>query len=248
MLNIKRFLSLTLMAFLVVSASVAQDSGGRTSDGGTQRQVRPDLTGFKTVYGSDGLEMRKKTLKDIGEAVAQGNTGDEIYAALEYMSLEGLKNNVMERGRLQNNYPEIRELAAEQLGRMGTAKAADLLIQLCNAEQKEEYYVLQKAIKELGDIGINENDKTVKIILWKVRVYNPRSPDSSIERVIISAITALDKLEQKNGGIKNQEDFRELQTFLDRVSKGHFSRPVQEYAKKVLEEVLRRDAERRQES
>ena len=240
MLNIKRFFSITLMVFFIASVSAAQDSGG-----GTLRQNRPDLNRFKSVYGSDGLELRKTILKEIGDS---GDTSDEIYAALEYMSLEGLKNNVMERGRLQNNYPEIRELAAEQLGRMGTAKAADLLIQLCNAEQKEEYYVLQKAIKELGDIGINENDKTAKAILWKVRVYNPRSPDTSIERVIISAIYALDKIDQKDDGIKNPENFRETQTFLDRVNKGHFSRPVQEYAKKVLEEVLRRNSQRTQES
>ena len=243
MLNIKRFFGITLMAFFIASASMAQDSGGAAP-----RQNRPDFNRFKSVYGSDGLKIRETVLKEIGEAVAQGDVSDEIYTTLEYMSMEGLKNRTMERGIVQNNYPEIREMVSDQLGKIGTSKATDILILLCNAEQKEQYYVLQKTIKALGDIGINENDKTVKTILGKVRVYNPRSPDPTMERVIVSAIIALDKIDQKNNGIKNQEEFKELQTFLDRVNKGHFSRNVQEYAKKVLEDILRREAERRQET
>jgi len=244
MVNTKRFFSLALIAFIFVSASSAQDTGA--SDGGTQRQARLDLTGFKSVYGSDGLEMRKKTLRETGEAVAQGNISDDIYTALEFMSMEGLKNRTMERGRILNDYPEIRELVAEQLGKIGTAKAADILIQLCNAEQREQYYVLQKTITALGDIGINENGRAAKAILGKARMYNPRSPDTGVERPVIAAITALDKIDKKNDGIITPEEFREAQTFMDRVSKGHFSRPVQDYARKVLEELLRRDAERRQ--
>jgi len=236
MINIKRFISLTLMAFFILSASAAQDSGGAAP-----RQNRQDLNRFKSVYDSDGLQIRKTVLKEIGEIVAQGDINDDIYSVLEYMSMEGLK---IRSNQLKDGFPEIRELVAEQYGKIGTAKATDLLILLCNAEQKEEYYVLQKTIRALGDIGINENDKTVRTILGKIRVYNPRSPDSSMERVIISAIYALDKLDQKNNGIKSNEDFREVQTFLDRVNKGHFTRPVQEYAKKVMEEILRRDAER----
>jgi len=236
MLNSRRLFSFMLMALFVLSASAAQDSGEAAP-----RQNRPDLNRFKTVYDSDGLQIRKTVLKEIGDIIAQGDISDDIYATLEYMSMEGLK---IRSSQLQSGFPEIRELVAEQYGKIGTAKATDLLILLCNAEQKEEYYVLQKTIRSLGDIGINENDKTVRTILGKVRVYNPRSPDSSMERVIISAIYALDKIDQKNDGIKSNEDFREVQTFLDRVNKGHFTRPVQEYAKKVMEEILRRDAER----
>ena len=246
MSNIKRFFSVTLMAFFIVSASFAQDAGGTASDGGTQRQVRMDLNRFRTVYGSDGLEMRKKILNDIGEAVKQGNTNDEIYAALEYMSMEGLKNRSMERGRIQNDYPQIRADVAEQLGKIGTEKAAEILIQQCRNEQNEQYNILEKIINALGDIGINENGATVKNILWRVRVYNPAYPDTSVERVIAPAIYALYKIEKKNDGFKNEDDLKDVQTFLDRVNKGHFTRPVQDYAKKVLEEILRRDAERRQ--
>jgi hypothetical protein len=240
MLNTKRLISFTLMVFFIVSAAAAQDSDGTAS-----RQDSLNLMVFKGIYGSDGLELRKKTLESIAEAIAQGNTSDEIYAALEYMSMEGLKNKAMEKGQLLNNYPDIRMQTAAQLGRLGTPKAAGLLIQICNAES--DHYVLRETIRALGDIGLNENDNTVKVIIWKVRTYNPRSPDSIIDRVILSAVDALDKIEKKNNGIGPKE-FGSVREFLDRVSKGHFSRPVQDHAKLVLEEMLRRNAQRKQET
>jgi hypothetical protein len=248
MLNIKRFFSLALMAFFVVSASAAQDSGGRTSGG----DARPDLMSFKGVYGSDGLEMRRKVLRDIGEAVARGDTSDEIYAALEYMSKEGIKNRTMIKGQLLNDYPDIRRQVAAQLGRMGTEKAVSLLIQMCDPNDKD-LYVLWETIKALGDIGINENDNTVKRIYWSVRGLNERPLDNvAIENVILSAIDAFDKIEKKNDGIKDHGVLNDVLEFMDRVSKNErFIRrqgqvPVQERAKLVRDDMLRRDAQRRQ--
>jgi len=242
MLKTKRLFSFMLTAFFIASAAAAQaqDSGGTAP-----RQASLNLMIFKGIYGSDGLSIRRKTLESIKDAVEQGNTSDEIYAALEYLSMEGLKNRTMERGRILNDYPQIRASVADRLGKIGGAKATDILLQLCNAERKDEYYVLQMAINALGDIGINENDVTIRTIIWNVRNYNPGRPDSGIDRVIYSAVDALDKIDIKNEGIKNQKDFLDVQDFLKRVSDGHFSTPVRDRAKHVLEEILRRNAERK---
>jgi len=231
-----------LTAFFIMSAAAAraQDSGGAAP-----KQASLNLMVFKGIYGPDGLTIRKKTLESINDAVEQGNTSDEIFAALDYMAMEGLKNRTMERGRILNDYPEIRASVAEHLGKIGGAKATDILIKLCSAERKDEYYVLQKTINALGDIGINENDVTIRTIIWNVRNYNPNRPNSSIDSVINSAIEAVDKIEQKNEGIKNQKDFMDVQDFLTRVSNGHFSTPVRDRAKHVLEDILRRTAERK---
>jgi len=246
MLNTKRFFSFMLTVFFIVSVVAAplaaQDSGGATT-----QQDSLNLMVFKGIYGPDGLTIRKKTLESIREAASQGNTSDEIYTALEFMSMEGLKNKTMEKGQVLNNYPDIRQMVAAQLGRMGTAKATELLIQLCNAE-KNDLYVLQETIKALGDIGINENDNTIKNIIWNVRNFNPSRPDIIIDRVMLSAVDALDKIEIKNNGIKNQKDFKDVQDFLKRVSDGHFSTPVRDRAKHVLEEMLRRNTQRKQET
>jgi hypothetical protein len=242
MLNTKRLFSFTLTAFFIMSAAAAraQDSGGAA----TQQQASLNLMVFKGIYGPDGLTIRKKTLESINDAVEQGNTSDEIYDALEYLSMEGIKNRAMIRGQLLNNYPDIRQMAAAQLGRMGTAKATELLIQLCNAE-KLDLYVLRDTIKALGDIGINENDITIRTIIWNVRNFNPSRPDSVTDRVVYSAVDALDKIEKKNEGIKNQKDFIDVQDFLKRVSDGHFSTPVRDRAKQALEDILRRNSERK---
>jgi hypothetical protein len=232
-----------LMAFFIVSASAAQDSGGKASDGGNQRQPRLDLTGFKTVYGSDGLELRKRILAGIGETIAQGNTGDDIYTALEYMSMEGLKNRAMERGVMLNNYPDIRREVAIQLGKAGTAKATEILIKICNSET--DHYVLMETFKSLGDIGINENDLTVKNIIWALRKYNPRSPDGISDQVVLAAINALEKIDKKDDGIQSQKELNDVHDFLSRVSIGQFYRPTQDRAKQVMAEMLQRNAQRR---
>jgi len=244
MINTRRFFSITLTALFIAAAVAAplaaQDSGGKASTPGDS-----DLMIFKDVYGADGLEMRKKILQDIKDAVAHGNTSDDIYAALEYMSMEGLKNK---SAQLQGGYPEIRGSVADQLNSMGTAKATEILIQLCGAEKKDEYYVLQRTIKALGDIGINENDTTIKAIVWKARIYNPPVPNPLVDRVIGTAIDALDKIESKSDGMKNQKDYQDLQDFLKRVSNGHFSKPVRDRAKQILEDMLQRKIQRKQES
>jgi len=241
MLNTKRLFSFMLTAFFIASAVTtrAQDSGGTAP-----RQANLNLMVFKGIYGPDGLAIRKKTLESINNAVEQGNTSDEIYAALEYMSVEGTRNRAMERGQLLNNYAEIRQMVAAQLGRMGTPKATELLLQMCNAE-KLDLYVLRDTIKALGDIGINENDATIRAIIWNVRNFSPNRPDSAIDRVMYSAVDAVDKIDKKNDGIKNQKDLSDAQDFLKRVSDGNFSTPVRDRAKHVLEDILRREAERK---
>jgi len=246
MVKTERFFGLILAAFCILSSVAAQEQSGPPP-----RQGGLNLTAFKGIYGSDGLELRKRTLDSIGESVSQGNTGDEIYEALEYLSMEGLKNRALQKGQLLNNYPDIRLLSAAQLGRLGTEKAANILVQICNSET--DLYVLRETIKALGDIGINDNDNTVKTIAWKVRGYNRRVPDNIVESVILSSIDAFDKIDKKNDGIKNQAVFKDIIEFLELVSKNdNFSRwrgqgqiSIQDRAKNVKEELLRREAERK---
>jgi len=231
-----------LTAFFIVSAVAAQNSGGTASQQGSL-----NLLVFKGIYGSDGLKLRKQTLETISTALSQGNTSDEIYSALEYMSMEGLKNKALNnRSLVLNDYAEIRLKVAAQLGTMGTAKAAAILIQLCDAET--DLTVLRETLKALGDIGINENDSAVKAIVWKVRGFNQLRADNNIEGVLIAAVDAIDKIDKKNDGVKNQWVLEDAVEFLDAVSRNEkISRkrpegqvPVQERAKQVKEDMVRR--------
>lgn len=248
MSNIKRFFSLALTAFFIVSAVVAplaaQDSGGAA-----QRQLQIDINSIKDITGPDGREKRNKLLKDIGEAVAKGDTSDDIYAALEYISKEGLTNRTNNQGSMTNDYPDIREGAVKELGRMGTAKAADILILLCGNETV--FDVQKNIIDALGNIGINENGRTVGGIfrIPLLQRYSARSTtDINFIRLANSAIDAFDKIDKKNNGLGNRA--KEVQEFLDVISKKQFPRLgdliLHERAKKLLEELLRRESQRRQ--
>jgi len=244
MLKTKRLFSFMLTVFFIVSAAAAQDSSGTAS-----KQASLNLMVFKGIYGADGLTIRKNTLKSISDAVEQGNTSDEIYDALEYLSMEGLKNRTMQRGQLLNDYPSVRRDVARELGKIGTEKAADILIQVCRNETA--FDAQREAINALGNIGINDNGKTIDAILSipKLRSYDVQSTtDIDFERLVSSAIDAFDKIDKKNDGIGNRS--QKVQEFLDGLSKKHFPKrgdltPIHDRAKHVLEDILRRNAERK---
>jgi hypothetical protein len=248
MLNTKRLFSFMLTAFFIASAIsaplAAQDTGGTAP-----KQASLNLMVFRGIYGADGLAIRKKTMESINTAIEQGNTSDEIYDALEYLSMEGIKNRTMERGQLLNDYPTVRRDVATELGKIGTEKAADILIQVCRNETA--FDAQREAINALGNIGINDNGKTIDAILTipKLRSYDVQSTtDIDFERLVSSAIVAFDKIDKNNDGIGNRS--QKVHEFLGGISKKHFPKrgdlvPIHERAKHVLEDILRREAERR---
>jgi len=250
MTNNKRIISLALTALLIVSAVMAQDAGGRTGGGGSQKQNNLDVNSLRDSTGSEGLDKRNKMLKDIGDAVAGGNVSDDVYTALEYMSKEGLSNKTMRQGQLLNDYPTVRRQVAQQLGKIGGDKATEILILLCNNETNLD--VQRETIRALGDIGINNNGETVKTIIYKLRGVNERPPDSDIERLLLAAVEAFDKMDKKKSILNSQ--YREVQEFLDNVSKNkRFPRranqvSVDERARQVLEDILRKESQREQEN
>jgi hypothetical protein len=249
MTNIKRFFSLALMAFIFASAIAAQDAGGRTSDGGTQRQNSLDLSTLRD-NGPDDLNRRNNILKYTGEAIANGDTGDDIYAVLEYMSKEGLSNKTYRNSLVVNNFPTVRRQVAEQLGRMNTARATDILIQLCRNE-RDDFNVQLAAVNALGNIGINENGYTVDaiFIIPLLRRYKAQSTsDDNYKRLVSSAVEAFDKIDKKSNGLGNRTDT--VYEFLDYISKLHFAKgqdqiPLHERAKQVLDDILKREAQRK---
>ena len=250
MLNIKRFIGFTLMAFFIMSAVAvrAQDAGGEASGGGTHWKTQLDV--IKDTTGPTGIDLREKLLKDIGEAVAKGDTSDDIYAALEYISKEGLANNTNRQGVVLNDLYLLRQKAVKVLGAMGTERAADILMLLCRNE--DVFDVQRELIIALGNIGINKNGLTVDAIfsIPKLQRYSGRSTtDIDFARLVSSAIDAFDKINKKNNGIGNKS--KDVQNFLDDISKKQFPKrgdpvSIQDRAKKVLGEIIRMETQRKQ--
>ncbi len=239
----KNHVFVLLLAVFIAMPVVYGQSGAGNSDSGQEMSVEEsylqeavELMIIREVSRSESLDQKLLALEYIGDAIDRGNTGDEIRQTLEYLSMEGVVNQARENGRLVNNYPLARREAARYLGQLGTPEARDALINVCNYEP--EPMVLQEAIKSLGDIGDNENERTVAAIVWIVNRFNVLNPDNLLA---LSAVDAIAKIAEKNGGIKDAGAFQ----LLIRIADGPYIRPVQNRARVVLNDMRKYGAQNR---
>jgi hypothetical protein len=228
MLLVKRFCVLMVAALAVVSQAAGQSksSGDEMSVEESYLQEAIELMIIRETSHSDGLEQKLIALEYIGNAIDRGRTGEEIRATLEYLSLEGTLNKARENGRLVNDYPQVRRQAAKYLGEIATPEAKNALLKICSSEK--EPMVLQEAIKSLGTIGLNDNDETVHAIAFYVKRFTATNPDNLLA---LSAVDAVGKIAEKNGGIKDPDILKFL---IDISTNGLYIRPVQERAKQVM--------------
>jgi hypothetical protein len=217
---------------------------GQTSNSNDEMSVEEsylqesvELMVIRETSRSDSRDQKLVALEYIGDAIGRGNTGEEVRAALEYLSMEGVMNKARENGRLVNNFPDVRRKAAEYLGDLGTPEAQGTLIRILVADP--EPMVLQEAIKSLAKIGLNENEETVNAIAWIVRRFDILNPDNLLA---LSAVDAFEKIAEKNGGIRDPSAVQAL----IRIAEGPYIRPVQDRARQVIMDLRRYNAQDQQ--
>jgi hypothetical protein len=174
---------------------------------------------------SESREMKMVALQYINDAIDRGNTGEEVRAALEFMTMEGVVNKSYESGRLTNNYPDVRTKAATYLGKLGTPEAKNTLIKIVKSDN--EPMVLTEAIKSLAAIGLNDNDETVSAIAWVMRHFDTLNPS---DLLAISALDAFEKLAEANGGLKDASAIQTIQ----KIAEGPYRLSVKKRAREVL--------------
>ena len=217
--------TVALFAVPVVMGQAANSSREMTVEEAYMQEAM-EMMVIRETSRVSSREQKLIALEYIGNVLDRGNTNEEIRLTLEYLSLEGTQNKVRERGRLMNDYPEVRREAARYLGILGTPEAKTALIRICTIEA--EPMVLQEAIKSLGAIGLNDNDETVNAIVWVADKFNnTTAPDNLLA---LSAIDALDKIAAKNNGLTNPNVY----SLLIRISEGSYAQPVRERAKQAL--------------
>ena len=235
---LKRLLSLGLVFFAVSAAIWAQNRGSSSNQEisveQSYLQESVELMIIREQSRAESRDMKLVALEYIADAINRGNKGEEVRAALEYLSLEGVLNQTRENGRLVNNYPDVRTRAATYLGQLGTPEAKTTLIKMVSVDN--EPMVLTEAIKSLGIIGINDNDETANAISWTVNRFNNLNPDNLLA---LSAVEAFEKIAAANGGIK---DPSAIQTLI-RIAEGPYIRPVQDRAKETLMELRKYSAQ-----
>ena len=238
-MTIKKRLVFLGVVFFTASALVMAQS--RTPSNNREMSVEQsylqesvELMIIREQSRAESRDMKLVALEYIADAIDRGNRGEEIRAALEYLSLEGVLNQTRENGRLVNNYPDVRTKAATYLGQLGTPEAKNTLIKMVSVDN--EPMVLTEAIKSLGIIGINDNDESAMAISWTVNRFNNLNPDNLLA---LSAIEAFEKLAAANGGIK---DPSAVQTLI-RIAEGPYIRPVQDRAKEALMDLRKHSAQ-----
>jgi len=224
------------MVLLVLPVMVsAQTRPGLTSPDNREMSVEQsylqesvELMIIREQSRTDSRDMKMVALEYIGDAIDRGNKSDEIRAALEYLSLEGVVNVARENGRVVNNYPDVRRAAATYLGKLGTPEAKDTLLKMVNRDN--EPMVITEAIRSLGTIGMNDADEVTQVITWTVNRFNVLNPDNFMA---LSALDAFSRIAAANNGIK---DRAVVETIL-KIADGPYIRPVQDRAKELLVEL-----------
>jgi len=241
MIIIKRLLFLGVVFFAVTAMVMGQSTNRSRSSNNQEMSVEQsylqesvELMIIREQSRAESRDMKLVALEYIGDAIARGNTSEDIRLSLEYMGLEGILNQTRENGRLVNNYPDVRTKVATYLGELGTPEAKNTLVKMVLVDN--EPMVLTEAIKSLAKIGLNDNEDATNAISWIVTRFDVLNPDNLLA---ISAIEAFEKLAEANNGIRDPSAIRTL----IRIAEGSYSRPVQERAKPALAELRKYNAQ-----
>jgi len=225
-----RFSALIIAALIAIPAGYGQtqSSDSEMSVEESYLQDAVDLMIVRETSKQDSIHQKLMALDFIGSLIEQGNTSDEIRLTLERLSLEGTNIQAREKGRLKNDYPEVRRQAAKHLGAFGTEEAKIALLRVCVSDN--EPLVLQEAVRSLGQIGIDKDGEVVGTIVWVTNKFtNTISPDNLLA---LAAIDAIQKIAKNNNGVR-EEAFN----LLIKISEGAYSPPVREKARQTVMDI-----------
>jgi len=225
-----RFSALIIAALIAIQSGYGQSqkSDSELSVEESYLQEAVDLMIVRETSKQDSLNQKLMALDFIGGLIDQGNTSDEVRLALERLSLEGTNVQVREKGRLKNDFPEVRRLAAKHLGSFGSEEAKIALLKVCVSDN--EPLVLQEAVRSLGTIGIDKDGEVIGTIVWVTNKFtNSTSPDNLLA---LAAIDSIQKIAKNNNGVR-EEAFN----LLIKISEGAYSPPIREKARQTIIDI-----------
>jgi len=176
---------------------------------------------------STNREQNLFALDYIEGAIGRGDAGDDIYAALERLVLSGSKNRVLSRGQVINNFPDVRQAAARQLGAVGTEEARAILLRAGLSER--EPLVMFEIINALSEIEAEDNAQTISTLVWVAnRFHRSHAPNN---HVALATVNALERFAERDGGITDHHAFH----YLFGVAEGPYVVSVRERAWEVID-------------
>ena len=180
-----------------------------------------------SLANSDELDNKLVALQYLQNAIEDGNTSDTVIQALDQLAGEGLTTQSRTKGRVINNFPEIRRQACLLLAKVPTEHSKNTLVSIALADN--EPMVMAAAVQSLGVIGINDNDEVVDAIAFANRKNQVLNPTSSLALEVLNAFEALaDVTENKK-------------TMIDAIARistdYHYVTPVRQKAYKLLKQL-----------
>lgn len=230
-------IALCAAAFVASSPFFAQeqrvqkknDSASKRNERSVENEYLSDMDGtvVLTLARSDSYDNKLVALEYLESIVKDGNTSEEVAAALDQLAGEGLLTQVRTGGRLSNNYPDVRRKACLLLAKVGGEHSKNTLINIAIADN--EPMVQAAAIRALGEMGLNENDEAADAIAFanhRNRVLNPTSS---------MAIETLDAFEKLAGSTENK---RAMVDEISRIASDyHYTSAVRKRALEVLKGI-----------
>ncbi|MDR1127087.1 MAG: HEAT repeat domain-containing protein [Treponema sp.] len=161
-----------------------QDSSGMV---GVESSYSPDYANIVLIREQSRMPDRnvKMAALSLIEEMLEGDNGkdEEIFSALEFLSLEGVVNKERLNGVIVNSYPSVRLRAAKSLGSFGGNEAHRVLMQMLRAET--ETIVLTETVRALAKIGIAPEDEAV--LNNMMRRFDVSYPDNALALAFLDA-------------------------------------------------------------
>lgn len=187
-MKINKLIALTSIALFFCVNTYAQSSENETSVENEYMSSMEDIV-IMEMANSDQRDNKLVALQYLEAAADNGNVSPDMIQALNQLSGEGISTQSRTKGRLSNNYPDVRAKACDILGKVGNEEAVHILTTV--VKNDNEPWVLTSAVRALGEIGSNEDDKvteTIAFISNRVEILNPTS---SLANEIITAYEKL---------------------------------------------------------
>ncbi len=220
----KRMLLVSFVLLASISLNAQQKKGETETSVENEYLNDFDAEIITSLASSDEYDNKLVALQYIQNAIEDGNTSEQIVAALDQLAGEGLTTQSRTKGRLTNNFPEIRRQACLLLAKVPTEHSKNTLVTI--AVEESEPMVIAAAVKSLADIGINNNDEVVEAIAFANRRNEVLNPTSSLALEVLNAFeTFADSTENKK-------------TMIDAIARiatdYHYVTPVRQKAYKLL--------------
>ena len=206
-----------------------KNDSAKRSERSVENEYLSDVDGtvVLTLARSDSYDNKLVALEYLESIIKDGNTSEEVAAALDQLAGEGLLTQARTGGRLSNNFPDVRRKACLLLAKVGGEHSKNTLINIAIADN--EPMVQAAAIRALGEMGLNENDEAADAIAFanhRNRVLNPTSS---------MAIETLDAFEKLAGSTENK---RAMVDEISRIASDyHYTSAVRKRALEVLKGI-----------